>query len=142
MDGTADFMYSVPNFWPVVQYMYFRVCLLRLNVNNINATMAVAQDIDEASDPEDILSTSLQTLYEYAPITHSSAGRVFTYTPKSTLPNPPTVTLNTPDTKPANWSLHASSIWVSSLYVAENLADLHLPSFDVGPKKISGRSAS
>ncbi|KAF7985168.1 hypothetical protein HWV62_7752 [Athelia sp. TMB] len=33
----------------------------------------------EFSDPEDILSTSLQTLYDYAPITHSSGGDSFTY---------------------------------------------------------------
>lgn len=79
------------------------------------------------SDPEDILSTSLETLYQYSPITHSSAGSLFTYTTKSTSVSnvpPITVTLRTPDTLPANWSLHASSIWVSSLYIADHIVDL------------------
>lgn len=93
--------------------------------------MAAAQRLDDGdSDPEDILFTSLQTLYEYAPISHSSAGKYFTYSPKpSSLldkSSPFTMTLTTPDTQPANWSLHASSIWASSIYLADNLADLQL----------------
>jgi EEF1A N-terminal glycine/lysine methyltransferase len=78
------------------------------------------------SEPEDIFSTSLETLYQYTPIAHSSAGSLFTHTTKTTSRSPITVTLRTPDTLPANWSLHASSIWVSSLYIADNLADLSL----------------
>jgi len=88
------------------------------------------------SDPEDILSTSLETLYGYAPITHSSAGKDFTYTSKVLLSSDSslvTVTLRTPDTQSANWSLHASSVWVSSLYLADHLEDLHLDQRDGGP---------
>ncbi|PCH36336.1 hypothetical protein WOLCODRAFT_82177 [Wolfiporia cocos MD-104 SS10] len=90
------------------------------------------------TDPEDLLSDSLQTLYDYAPITHSSAGSFFTYTyagqdathdeqPSPSNPsNTLTITLQTPDTQPANWTLHASSIWVSSLFLADHMHDLRL----------------
>ncbi|KZP19388.1 hypothetical protein FIBSPDRAFT_911423 [Athelia psychrophila] len=77
------------------------------------------------SHPEDILSTSLQTLYDYAPITHSSGGDKFTYKNTSAA-SPTTVTLRTPDPKAVNWSLHASSIWVSSIYAVDHLEDLQL----------------
>ncbi|KAF8967593.1 hypothetical protein BDZ97DRAFT_1755711 [Flammula alnicola] len=40
--------------------------------------------------------------------------------------SPITIFLRTPDTAAANWALHASSIWVSSIYVSDHLADLHL----------------
>ncbi|THH14992.1 hypothetical protein EW146_g5421 [Bondarzewia mesenterica] len=87
----------------------------------------------DQTDPEDILSSSLETLYDYAPITQSSAGSVFTYTrpltPSSCLdPASQVLTINliTPDTQAKNWSLHASSIWVSSLFLADHLEDLHL----------------
>lgn len=98
-------------------------------------------------DPEDLLSDSLQTLYDYAPITHSSAGSLFRYTlPQRSEPttaasdeNPPTpapnaaptddarvITLVTPTTQATNWALHASSIWTSALFVADHVADLNL----------------
>ncbi|KAI0766046.1 hypothetical protein BC629DRAFT_1583769 [Irpex lacteus] len=84
-------------------------------------------------DPEDLLSDSLQTLYDYTPITHSSAGSIFQYNPpKDPLPSTYprgqscTITLTTPTTRAANWSLHASSIWASSIYIADHLPDLHL----------------
>jgi len=81
-------------------------------------------------DPEDILSSSLGTLYDYIPITHSSAGGSFTYSRRSEdrdpdLPNP-AITLSTPDTQAENWSLHASSIWVSACYVADHISELGL----------------
>jgi len=95
------------------------------------------------ADPEDILSDALQTLYDYAPITHSSAGSLFTYavqpqphqhisdrvhhsTSDRTSPSNITISLTTPETQANNWSLHASSIWVSSLFIADHLADLQL----------------
>ena len=77
------------------------------------------------SDPEDILSTSLQTLYGYAPISHSSHGKDFTYISKASSGGS-VVTLRIPDTQPANWALHASSVWVSSIYLADHLEDLCL----------------
>jgi EEF1A N-terminal glycine/lysine methyltransferase len=80
--------------------------------------------------PEDFLSDSLQTLYDYTPITHSSAGSVFRYEPSEeiipTSSVSSAITLITPTTQAANWSLHASSIWASSIYVADHLLDMHL----------------
>jgi EEF1A N-terminal glycine/lysine methyltransferase len=81
---------------------------------------------DSDSDPEDILSTSLQTLYGYAPISHSSQGKDFTYIAKASSSGESVVKLRIPDTQPANWALHASSIWVSSVYLADHLEDLCL----------------
>ncbi|KAF8647715.1 hypothetical protein AX16_006551 [Volvariella volvacea WC 439] len=107
-------------------------------------------------DPEDILSSSLQTLYEYQPITLTSAGSLFTYTAKHivSLPsatprnhghqhidshpapsitsehrnhNVPKIELYTPDTHSANWSLHASAIWMASLFLADHIDRLGLP---------------
>jgi nicotinamide N-methyltransferase len=82
-------------------------------------------------DPEDILSTSLESLYSYAPVAHSCAGSLFTYTAKSSgsTRSPETVTVRTPETHPANWSLHASSIWVASLYLADHLDFLELEKY-------------
>lgn len=86
----------------------------------------------QSMDPEDILSSSLGTLYDYAPITHSSAGESFTYTQHSKdrdpdLPTSVIITLSTPNTQAEHWSLHASSIWVSALYVADHISELGLP---------------
>ncbi|KZT67383.1 hypothetical protein DAEQUDRAFT_751758 [Daedalea quercina L-15889] len=86
---------------------------------------------------EDVLGDSLESLYDYTPITHSSAGAVFTYRylgreddadgpEEDTLDAPFAVTVTTPDTQRANWALHASSIWVSALYMADHVHDLRL----------------
>lgn len=88
-------------------------------------------ETEDGSDPEDILSSSLGTLYDYAPITHSDPGKLFTYTspPRNlggTDLGPLTITLDTPDTQPANWSLYASYIWMSSIYITDHLEDLCL----------------
>ena len=84
-------------------------------------------------DPEDLLSDSLQLLYDYTPIVHSSAGSEFIYTtPKdlaqssSSSHSSPSITLITPTTQAENWSLHASSIWTSSIFLADHLPDLQL----------------
>ncbi|KAJ6581626.1 hypothetical protein B0H19DRAFT_1207503 [Mycena capillaripes] len=76
-------------------------------------------------DPEDILSSSLSALYELEAITLSSAGSVFVYDPPEQ--DISKVTLRTPDTLAANWSLHASSIWAAARFLADNLAYLDLP---------------
>ncbi|EGN96839.1 hypothetical protein SERLA73DRAFT_170214 [Serpula lacrymans var. lacrymans S7.3] len=86
---------------------------------------------EDETDPEDILSTSLETLYQYAPITHSTPGSLYTYVIKPSWhdllkPSSNFITLKTPDTRAENWSLHASSIWVSSLFIADHLEDLQL----------------
>jgi nicotinamide N-methyltransferase len=78
-------------------------------------------------DPEDILSASLQSLYGLTPITFSTAGAVLTYSIKP--PHPlaqEQIEVTTPDTDPSNWSLHASSIWVSSLFIADHLDALQI----------------
>lgn len=84
-------------------------------------------------DPEDILSSSLQTLYDLTPITHSTPGSIFTYTVKPALlpdQNPARVIeLETPDPQPSKWDLHASSIWVAAIYLADHLEDLELHRF-------------
>ncbi|KAI6023873.1 hypothetical protein PISMIDRAFT_678869 [Pisolithus microcarpus 441] len=84
-------------------------------------------------DPEDILSSSLQTLYDFTPITHSSPGSIFTYVIKPTLlPNPNSarvIELGTPDPQPSKWDLHASSIWVAAVYLADHVEDLELHRF-------------
>lgn len=76
-------------------------------------------------DSEDILFDSLHTLYDYHPITLTTQGALFTHTSTSTYP-PISITLRTPDTHASNWSLHANSIWVSSIYLADHIADLNL----------------
>jgi len=81
--------------------------------------------MSSAEDPEDILSSALTTLYDYQPITLSSAGSLFVYDPAEA--GVSKVTLRTPDTQAANWSLHASSIWASSRFLADNLDYLGLP---------------
>ncbi|TFK39837.1 WD40-repeat-containing domain protein [Crucibulum laeve] len=78
-------------------------------------------------DAEDILLGSLETLYDYQPIILTSAGSLYTHTtPSREGTSPITIVLRTPDTQAANWSLHASSIWASSIYLADHLDNLHL----------------
>ncbi|KAI0349552.1 hypothetical protein OH77DRAFT_1224577 [Trametes cingulata] len=75
------------------------------------------------ADPEDVLAESLETLYDHAIVTQGSPGSTFSYQPKD---GGPIINLTTPDTHAANWSLHATSIWTSSIYVADYLPDLHI----------------
>lgn len=80
-------------------------------------------------EPEEILSSSLETLYDFAPIAHSSPGGLFTYTHRPQDPDSPSlkISLSVPDTQKEHWSLHASNIWVSALYVADHISELGLP---------------
>ncbi|KAJ3514717.1 hypothetical protein NLJ89_g2212 [Agrocybe chaxingu] len=93
-------------------------------------------------ESEDFLFDSLQTLYDYQPITLTTSGAPFTYTVKlSCHPlrhqqlveqasgKPVTIELHTPDTEAANWALHASSIWVSSIYLADHISELDLEAY-------------
>ncbi|KAH8077897.1 putative methyltransferase-domain-containing protein [Cristinia sonorae] len=90
----------------------------------------------------DFFADSLQSLYDYTPITLASSGSIFTYTPPSlgisdlsthqpidakSIPSQHVITLKTPETQANNWSLHASSIWASSIYLADHLIDLRIP---------------
>jgi len=81
-------------------------------------------------DAEDILFDSLHSLYDYQPIILTTQSSLFTYTSTSDDPDstkdPISITLRTPDTQPSNWSLHANSIWVSSIYLADHIVDLNL----------------
>ncbi|THH30105.1 hypothetical protein EUX98_g4086 [Antrodiella citrinella] len=57
----------------------------------------------------------------------SSAGATFVYTPTSS-PRPPTqIVVKVPDTSANNWSLHASSLWTSSISLADHIDDVHIP---------------
>ncbi|KAN0121252.1 hypothetical protein V8E52_003840 [Russula decolorans] len=78
---------------------------------------------------EDILSSSLETLYDFAPIAHSSPGGLFTYAHRPQDPDSSSlkITLSVPDTQKEHWSLHASNIWVAALYVADHISELDLP---------------
>ena len=70
----------------------------------------------------EIFSDSLSTLYGYTPVTLSSnPGSFFTYTHESV-----TVHLKIPDTKAENWSLHASSVWISAVFLADHIQLLDL----------------
>ena len=70
----------------------------------------------------EILSDSLSSLYGYTPITLSSnPGSTFTYANESA-----TIHLKIPDTKPKNWSLHASSVWISAVFLADHIQLLAL----------------
>ncbi|KAG5647864.1 hypothetical protein DXG03_007788 [Asterophora parasitica] len=86
-------------------------------------------------DPTDIFSSSLETLFDYQPITLASAGTVYIHEhnpPSNGLCATPTslkITLRTPDTLAANWSLHASDVWASSRYLADHLDQLGLNTF-------------
>ena len=78
------------------------------------------------AEPEDVLGDALESLYDHVPVSHSSAGSVFMYQPAG---GGQIITLMTPDTQAANWSLHASSIWSSSLYLADHIADLQMEKY-------------
>lgn len=96
----------------------------------------------ELDGPEDVLSDSLQTLYNFLPVTYASAGASYTYSQSaSSLSGPIEINLETPDTDAANWSLHASSIWIASVQLASGVdllrIDQHLRRIGAG----SGGSA-
>ena len=81
-------------------------------------------------DDLEIFSDSLSTLFGYTPVTLSSdPGSVFTYTNDFA-----TVRLKTPDTKPKNWSLHASSVWISAFFLADHIHLLELDRYQHLPK--------
>lgn len=85
------------------------------------------ENAHEHDDPEDVLFDSLQTLYDYQPVAFTSAGASYTYTyPKATPANPIKITLQTPDTDSANWSLHASSVWIASIQLASGVDFLRI----------------
>jgi nicotinamide N-methyltransferase len=83
----------------------------------------------DANDEDmiDILGSSLETLYdkEYTTIAHSSANAIFKYNAPDGL-----LALRTPDTTPANWALHASSVWVAAVFLADHISMLGLDEFE------------
>ncbi|THH12090.1 hypothetical protein EW145_g230 [Phellinidium pouzarii] len=109
-------------------------------------TSTITVDSPEIEEPEDILSTSLGILYNYAAISFTVAGSTFTYTyagdtashtnvvggeagrtvDLKTSPRSITLRLHTPDTLPRNWGLHVSSVWASSLVLADHISCLGL----------------
>lgn len=90
-------------------------------------------------DPEDILSASLTTLYDYIPVTYSDAGATINYVypevehtdiesgdGKAIRENPIQLKLFTPDTHARNWELHASSIWAAAVFLADHISELRI----------------
>ncbi len=88
----------------------------------------------ESGDPLEFFSDSLEILYDYHPVSLTTSGAPFIYTLKSCPVKNHTsgcncstnITLQIPHPDAANWSLHASSIWVSSTYLADHLDELKL----------------
>jgi EEF1A N-terminal glycine/lysine methyltransferase len=82
----------------------------------------------EENDPIEIFATSLESLYDHQAVTVASAGSNFMYSPKChpRAQEEALIELITPDTKPENWFLHASDIWVSARYLADHLHLLQL----------------
>ena len=107
------------------QYSRFRV-FINLSTSPLAPLHLIVLAMED--DPEDILSASLQSLYGVTPITfNSTSGSVLTYSIKPPHPlAPEQIEVTTPDTDPSNWSLHASSIWVSSLFIADHLDELQI----------------
>ncbi|KAH9846140.1 hypothetical protein C2E23DRAFT_606100 [Lenzites betulinus] len=75
------------------------------------------------SEPEDVLSESLESLYDHVPVARGSAGSIYTYHPED---GGLAITLTTPDTQASNWALHATSIWSAAIYVADHIHDLQI----------------
>ncbi|KAF8507305.1 putative methyltransferase-domain-containing protein [Hysterangium stoloniferum] len=63
----------------------------------------------------EIFSSSLHTLYSHTPITFT--GNTFIHKPSG-------LTFVAPNTSPSNWELHASSIWIASLFLANHIRDV------------------
>jgi EEF1A N-terminal glycine/lysine methyltransferase len=84
--------------------------------------------VTQEEDMVDILGSSLETLYdkEYTTIAHSSANAIFHYT----APDESVLALRTPDTVAANWALHASSIWVGAVFLADHLSWIGLDTYE------------
>ncbi|KAA1470222.1 WD40 repeat-like protein [Dentipellis sp. KUC8613] len=112
-----------------------RTHLVRIHDPHTEFVVGCAWSLYE-EDPEDILSNSLEYLYDYTPITQSSAGSVYTYTTPSSSAQAITITLSTPDTQAENWKLHASSIWVSSTYIADHIEELQLDAAPSQPLQV------
>ncbi|RXW21683.1 hypothetical protein EST38_g4170 [Candolleomyces aberdarensis] len=91
----------------------------------------LSMESEETVDPEEILFDSLDAIFDLKPISVGSLGSSFVYRydgiQGSRQYTPHTITLDTPDTKAANWHLHASAIWVSSIYLADHISELEIP---------------
>jgi EEF1A N-terminal glycine/lysine methyltransferase len=74
-------------------------------------------------DSEDIFASSLSGLYQYEPITYSSPGNIFTYRMGQDHP----IIVRTPEVHASNWSLHASSIWVAAVFLADHIDEINVP---------------
>jgi len=83
----------------------------------------------DSEDNADILESSLQLLYGFTPIVHSSAGSIWTYTGpigpqprKQHLERTFPIRLRVPNTSAKNWSLHAGSVWVAAVFLADQIS--------------------
>jgi len=83
-------------------------------------------------DAVDVLESSLQALYGLMPIMHSSAGSLWTYnappdiqsisSTDSARQSTTRISLRVPNTSAGHWNLHASSVWVASVYIADEIS--------------------
>lgn len=114
--------------------------------------MSLQAENPTVPEPEDLLAESLQTLYDYTPITLASAGAEFRFPLRRGAWQgahlPPTnnrvadgasngaedgdtrereIVLTTPRTDAKNWALHADSVWTSALHIASHLDILQIP---------------
>ncbi|KAJ2918681.1 hypothetical protein MD484_g1762, partial [Candolleomyces efflorescens] len=98
---------------------------------------SLSMERGEPADPEEILFESLDAIFDLKPISVGSLGSSFVYRydgiEGSRQYTPHTITLDTPDTKAANWHLHASAIWVSSIYLADHISEIEIPT-SIPPK--------
>lgn len=86
----------------------------------------LSQARTEIMEDVEIFSDSLSILYDHTPVTLSSnPGSIFTYTNEFV-----TLNLKTPDTEPENWSLHASSVWISAVFLADHIHLLDLKRYN------------
>lgn len=83
---------------------------------------SMASHSTSTEDMIDILGSALETLYdqEYTSVAHSTANEIFNYTSPSGM----RLNVTTPDTMAANWALHASSVWVSAVFLANHMAEI------------------
>lgn len=92
-----------------------RICVTRLWPLYSATTMATASTTTKVEAEEVILGSSLEFLYAYTPVTFW--GDVFVHKRSG-------CTFESPNPATSSWGLHASSIWIASLFLADHIAEV------------------